>query len=526
MSRWLLKNYLGAALCLAIIANSFPKSALAKEDSADLEADALLRRLQNLQSIVLNSSKSLTLDEAIALGIKNNPELVSAFRTIQQYEWQLVAAQRRWYPNLRFANGSPFVGYTAQTFVQRLYRPQSFTSDLAATATEEGSLSSLPESSQVTTTTSPQITTYSSNATFQPGLSFSWDAIDPTRQPSINAASEALREQKLLFIVSARNLILEIQTAYYALQSTRQLIDDFQEIYDINRRQLDFIQAQYGILMVSVQDLAQTETQLYTQLNSLINYTQSFLSEAAVLSRSLGMKSDELAIPSEKARLYPEWKLSLSDTITRAIEMREEILSSLAAAQQAKWRGLAAIRAYLPKISLIGSGNLSYQSGVLSGQPGLNTSDYLAETRRWDTNVGLGFSWLMFDGGVQAAQSQSAYSLEAKNKSVAELNKLKAVEQVRSSYGKYRSADIAVHSARRAYKSAQLAQEAALARFDVGVTSITSLVQTIQQLGQSSTQLSLAIKSYNSAVAELYRYSATWPGETDQLVNEQERRLR
>ena len=522
LSRWLLKSYLGAALCLAIIANPFSRKALANEDSAALESDALLQKLQSLQSQVLDSSKGVTLDEAIVLGIKNNPGLVSAFRDIQQFEWQLIAAQRRWYPNLRLVNGTPFVGYKASTFVRRLYRPQSFTS---TPESSQISTSSTPESSQISTL-SPQSANFSSNVVFQPSLNFTWNAIDPTRQPSINAASEALRERKLLFIASARNLILEIQSDYYSLQSTRQLIDNFQEIYKINRRQLDIINAQYSILMVSLQAVAQTEAELFTQLNSLIGFTKAYIAEAASLSQRLGMKDDELAIPSEEARLYPEWKLPLNKTISRAIETREEILASLASAEQARWQGLAAIREYLPKFSLIGSGGLIYQSGVDNGQPGLNTSSFLTESRSWTASVGLGFNLLMFDGGIQAAQSKSSYSQEASRKSTAENTRLKVVEQVRSSYGNYQTADIAVISARRAFKSAQIAQETALARFRVGVSDITALVQTVQQVATTSQQLWQSINEYNKAVAELYRYSATWPGDTDQLLKMQERRLK
>jgi len=36
-------------------------------------------------------------------------------------------------------------------------------------------------------------------------------------------------------------------------------------------------------------------------------------------------------------------------------------------------------------------------------------------------------------------------------------------------------------------------------------------VQTIQQLSQASQQVSEATFNYNTALAQLYRYSATWP---------------
>ena len=44
----------------------------------------------------------------------------------------------------------------------------------------------------------------------QPGVIANWNVIEPSRQPNINAAENALKQQKYLFDVSARNLILSI----------------------------------------------------------------------------------------------------------------------------------------------------------------------------------------------------------------------------------------------------------------------------------------------------------------------------
>ena len=55
-----------------------------------------------------------------------------------------------------------------------------------------------------------QVKQFSTTAVLQPGATASWSFIDPTRQPNINSASEALRQQKLLFDDSARNLILKM----------------------------------------------------------------------------------------------------------------------------------------------------------------------------------------------------------------------------------------------------------------------------------------------------------------------------
>ena len=475
------------------------------------KADALVDKLQQLRARVDASSRKVSLEEAIELGLRNNPDLVSAFRTIQDYEWQLIAAQRQWYPTLELSNGSPFVGLNANTYIQRFYNSQ-----------QEQVISTLGSAPNAPS----QVKQFTTTAVLQPGATASWSFIDPTRQPNINAASEALRQQKLLFDVSARNLILQIQTAYYTLQSTRQLIADFQQIYDINRRQMEVIRARYGIQLATVLDLAQTESQLFNQLNQLVSFTQSYITEAAQLARQLGLPDDSLVLPAEKAKLYNSWMVPLPETIARATRLREEILASLAAAESAQWSGIAQMNQYLPVFQVVGTGSLQLESGVINGVPGRDTTFAQSGLKTWNGAVGIGFNWTLFDGGIDAAQAQSEYAQAEQKRSVAESNRLQTVQQIRSSYGDYEASQVAVDSARMAYQAALTAQEAARARFDIGVGDITTIVQTIEQWGTSSQQLSQAILAYNKAVAELYRFSATWPGDSGALVREQEQRLR
>ena len=480
--------------------------------STEQQADQLLARLTALRQKIDQSARKISLDEAIALGIRNNPELVSAFRSIQEYEWQLIAAQRQWYPTLEIGNGASTIGLDVVTYTTHYYNdPYRKT----ASTTPNSAINSEPLS----------VSQYQNTLNFQPTASVSWNFIDPTRQPDINAASEALRQQKLLFEVSARDLILNIQTSYFALQSIQQLIGEFYKIYDINRQLLEVNKAKYEIRLVSMLALAQTQTQLYNQLSQLLGYTKQFISESATLAMRLGLPTDALALPDKKANLYRGWFMTLPQTVERAIESREEILASLAAAEEARWEGISKINSYLPIILLYGQGSLSMESGVINGFPGRDNTLREQLFTTWDGAVGLGFEWT-WDGGVNAATARSDDAQEKMERSRAEMNRLKAVQQVRSSFGEYETSRVAVDSARLAYKSAQVAQEAARARYEIGLGDITSIVQTIEQLGTASVSLSDSILNYNKSVAQLYRYSATWPSDTDQLVRQQEKSLR
>ena len=491
-----------------VVPQSFAQATQSNEllisQPANTDSTNLVNELERLQNIVKQNSVSISLDEAIVIGITNNPELLQAFGVIQQYEWSLIAAQRRWYPQLQLSNGSPFIGYSWGTFVKNQY----------------GLRGSNGSSGSLNYTGSGPLYNAAKSQSFQlqPGATVSWNFIDLTRQPDINAAYESLKQQKLLFNVSARSLILNLQQSYYGIQSGQQLIDSFKQIYEINKQQLKMLEAQKSIGMASVLDVEQTRSQLFTQLSQLVNYTQQYIKQTAQLAEYLALPPEKLAIPSDPAALAGGWSETLQDTVKDALQQREEILASLAAAESAQWRGISAIRNYLPVFQLMGTGSLlstnGYSNVPVDDDP---VSDY-HWTRTWTANLGIGFTWSLFDGGINAANAQSFYAQSRQQKAQAADTALTVIRQVRSSFSELQTSRVAITSAQRAYESAKIAQEVARMRWAAGVGEITSVVQTIQQLSIAAQQSSQAMLNYNNAVAQLYRYSATWPGSSEKDV--------
>lgn len=460
----------------------------------------LVKELARLEAQITEAAKPVSLDEAIATGIRSNPELLQTFSSIQQYEWQLIAAQRQWYPTLQLNNGTPFAGIQWTSFTQNY---------------------------NSTSPTAPPVYSNSSVwSAFQPGVTFSWNAIDPTRQPNINAANESLKQQKLLFEVSARNLILDIQQSYYAIQSSKQLIDSFRKIYEINESQLAMLKAQRSIGMATVLDVEASRSQLFLQLNQLVGYTRAYIEQTASLAEVMALPEGILATPSEPATLRGDWVMSLQKTINQAKRQREEILASLAAAEAARWSGVAAIRSYLPVFQLVATSSLVANNGTQKYSNAGISSETDTNLRNANAAIGLGFTWSIFDGGIQAANAQASKAQARLQGAQAASTELQAIQEVRSSYAQLVTGRIALSSAKQAYRSAELAQQASTARFKVGVSDITSVVQTIQQLSEAAQQVSEATLSYNTALAQLYRYSATWPPQSQTEVRQRLQQLR
>ena len=78
-------------------------------------------------------------------------------------------------------------------------------------------------------------------------------------------------------------------------------------------------------------------------------------------------------------------------------------------------------------------------------------------------------------------------------------------------YSAYNTAILSLQNARANLEAANETLKVNRARFTVGLTDITSIVQSMQLLGQASESYSNSLLQYNNSVVELYRYSAEWP---------------
>lgn len=448
----------------------------------------------------------VSLNEVLVRGVTNNPELTAAFSQIQQQEWALIGAKREWYPKLNLGSGTTSIGYNWQTDVTDPYAAprQKMAQRINPTNT-------LP---------SPSKTSYkTNNFIIHQYFTVTWSFLDPSRQPTINSEAATLQQQKYLFNQSARGLVLNLQKAYFQLQSSKQNIDSLQKILAINLKQLKIMEARGSIAMVTVYDIEQTKAQLFSQLSQLINYINNYTEQTAELARLMALPRNSLAIPNEAAAPQGTWIQPLDETLDFAVKNREEILSNLAAAESEEWSAVASLRKYLPVFQLNGTGSLHKTNGYSDVPVNQDPRFNYQTNRTWNASAGINFTWSIFDGGINTAKSQSALASSRRYLANKAQSEDQVIKEVRSSYGQMLTAKVGIDSARQALRSAEIAQTAARTRFEVGVGDITSVVQAITQLSTAATEFSSQILNYNNAIAELYRYSATWPTSVKKAID-------
>ena len=454
--------------------------------AAKLEA-----QLNSVKAELEARATTTNLQQAIEAGLLNNPSLAETYAQIQGSQWNLIAVRRQWYPSLTLSPGAG--GSTLA---------QGFSTTTTAGPSTNGS----------------NATTYR-NAT-DAGVTFSlgWTFFDPSRGAQINAAGESLKQQQLLFDVSARQLVLDIQQAYFNLQEQSQLITAYRDILAGSSRQVDLTEAQFNNGLASIADVEQIRTQQYSTLSTLINAYRQLLVGSARLAQTMALPPGTLVLPADGLRAQGSWDQPLQATIAQALALREEIKASLAGAASASWAATGLFNAYWPVFSLGTSGTYD-SANTTGGQPGASLSTN-SRSLSWNGGVGIGFNWALFDGGIKAANAEASRAQARQLNERAAFERLTVSREVEEAYTSYLTSQLGMQSAAEQARAARQAAVAVLERFSVGATDMNTVVTTLNAAILAANAYATAVRSYNSAVATLYRSSARWPDGTQTLLEQ------
>ena len=453
-------------------------------------ANDLTQKLLLLQEQFRKRSIRTSLSAAIEQSLLNNPELAQAYAKIQQSQWNLIAIRRQWYPTISASSAGPagsIFGYQVSTTNNSL-------NTTGITNTENSD---------------------DNRVVFSPVLSLSWTFFDLSRGPEINASAENLRSQELLFNVSARNLILQTQLAYFTLQEQLQLLKSYEQILQATTQQAKQTEALFNTGSASIAEVEQIRTQQLQTLGLVISTYLGVINSSSSLAKAIALPSGQLALPDNKLDEYGQWNLSLNATIEQAQALREEIQSSLAQASSSQWRASALFNSYWPRFALSANGtyvNLNSRNG-LDGSSNLN----FLQSSAWNGGVGIGFNWSIFDGGIAAAQAMANEASARELSDQASVQRLQVSDEVEQSFASYETSRLSLVSSREQAVSARKAAEAVRERFNVGYADTTSVVQTLNQAITAANDYARSQREYNSAVARLYRSSAQWPDRTHSL---------
>lgn len=460
--------------------------AVAAPHDADSQYRNLIQRLRLYRDGLEKSARRLSLDDAIAIGLRDNPSLREAHAAIQESDWALVAIQREWWPSLRGGSSAPGVlGWTWASTSERI-RTASGWNETLTLKTGQASL---------------------------PSLNLNWQFFDPSRNSRLQASRSDIALRRFLFLADARSLILQIQRSYYALQEQYQLEQSYRQLEEQVSRLADA-----GI--VAADDPGQRDQLLTQRLGLLIkriSIHQRVIQAAAALAQSLSLPPGQMALPADQLSQRGLWEQPLELSIEQALRQREEIQASLAKAAGQAWSARARQRRYLPTVSL--AGQLSNPNQTLTTGPLLNAVQQTDSINQaFQSQVGVGFDWTLFDGGILAAEAEALRSRSRQGLAKADLERLSVTRQVQDNQAELINSLILIKAGADQLSVAGQAFRAAGRAYLSGRGDATRVVQASTAYRDAIETYFASLRQHNSAIAALHRHVARWPEGSEALL--------
>lgn len=245
--------------------------------SKDSSLYQLYQQYRSNRDGLQKAAQRISLDQAIAMGLANNPTLAATIAEIQASQWSGVAVAREWVPSLSIKTSDPGVmGYSTST--------SSLQTKVNGNDVEEK-------------------LSFKRGFLSNPYANLSWSFFDPSRGSrlaALGAQNNALRN-KLTFI--SRELILAIQTNYTLLQEALERESDYIQLF--NQAIHVYVTAHQAKRPAA--EVSRFEAQAVSLLIDRVQAHKRSIQAADGLASLLNLTPGTLALPNETSKEIGAW---------------------------------------------------------------------------------------------------------------------------------------------------------------------------------------------------------------------------
>lgn len=457
-----------------------PKPLIDQQVAPNDPAEVMTEMIRDYEINLSAVAKKMTLNESISLALERNPNIVRQYKLYEGLVWDSISTQRKWIPALNL--DSP-IGYRNKT-IEKYSLSKNDPSSLRDFRLQDGS-------------------------NLKPELKISWSLLNLSRNSLLQTQRENIFSQVLRFRQDVRDLVLNVQSDYFDLQRARQEEDVFNGIYIYIKNLLQLSDSEQ-LSQESDEILAALKARLLQALSLRVSAQQNVVRLSASLASRLALPPDSFILPSQKLGLNGRWEQELNDTISRALDRREEIKISNSQSKAANNRANSLVRKYFPEITAEAIGKLENDNFRLNTNASNNTSTVNSYTL--DKSVGVRVKWAIFDSGVLAAQSSSFRKKAQASQEQAALNRLEVEAQIKTAYSAYTSQLIQLPVVNREIDQTLLSLQVRSEQANrYSASSVTNLILALDQYQSAASRWFATLQKYNEAIAQLYRYSSKWP---------------
>ena len=428
----------------------------------------------------IHELRPLTLEEALRLAEVNSPQLKAAALQVDQAKSSLRAAVAAWYPTIDLsASGLP------EYFASYSYRNPDFFSPDPLTG-------------------KPNNEFYGREWLVNGRLQVSWDLINPARVPQIAAARDRFERAGDAYLIALRDLRLEVQTAYFALQQSDAGVRIGQDSVKASLVSYRDARARFNAGVNTKLEVLEAETQLARDRNILTTNLRDQNEQRRNLARVLDLPQDVTPTAATPARPLGSWEPSLQESIVAAYNYSEELDQLILDISINNSQANASLAAVQPVVRFVNSTSASRTEGQ-NGQTSLSDIDMGDFTYGVQNSTALTASWRLFDGG--RARAEYKRSKQAAEES--RLNFARTRDQIRfqveSSFFGLRAASQSLETTATEVLASRESLRLSQLRVQAGVGVQREVVNSQRDLTQAELKYARAITDYNRDLATLQR---------------------
>ena len=420
----------------------------------------------------IHELRPLTLEESLQLAEVNSPQLKAAASRVDQAKSGLRAAIAAWYPTVDLsASGLP------EYFKSYSYRNPDFVTNNE---------------------------TYGRQWRVNGSLQVSWDLINPARVPQIAAARDRFERAGDAYLIALRDLRLEVQTAYFALQQSDAGVRIGQDSVKASLVSYRDARARFNAGVNTKLEVLEAETQLARDRNILTTNLRDQNEQRRNLARVLDLPQDVTPTAATPARPMGSWEPSLQESIVAAYNYSEELDQLILDISINNSQANASLAAVQPVVRFVNSTSASRTEGQ-NGQTSLSDIDMGDFTYGVQNSTALTASWRLFDGG--RARAEYKRSKQAAEES--RLNFARTRDQIRfqveSSFFGLRAAIQSLETTATEVLASRESLRLSQLRVQAGVAVQREVVNSQRDLTQAELKYARAITDYNRNLATLQR---------------------
>ena len=420
----------------------------------------------------IHELRPLTLEESLQLAEVNSPQLKAAASRVDQAKSGLRAAIAAWYPTVDLsASGLP------EYFKSYSYRNPDFVTNNE---------------------------TYGRQWRVNGSLQVSWDLINPARVPQIAAARDRFERAGDSYLIALRDLRLEVQTAYFALQQADEGVRIGQDSVKASLVSYRDARARFNAGVNTKLDVLEAETQLARDRNILTTNRRDQETQRRNLARVLGLPQDVTPTAATPARPLGLWEPTLQESIVAAYNYSEELDQLILDISINNSQANASLAAVQPVVRFVNSTSASRTEGQ-NGQTSRSDIDMGDFTYGVQNSTALTASWRLFDGG--RARAEYRRSKQAAEES--RLNFARTRDQIRlqveRSFLGLRAAIQNIDTTATEVLSSQESLRLSQLRVQAGVGVQREVVNSQRDLTQAELKYARALNDYNTNLVTLQR---------------------